>query len=216
MQAVAEALVGAPYRAEPLGGGPGLAERLAIDLTAFDCVTFVETVLALARSLSLDDFPRELMATRYAGGQVAWDRRLHYFCDWLRANQRRGAIRIRTRGAGSRAIETGLSVVAGLPARKARFHVVPKAQLERARRRLTSGSIVAFASTRAGLDFFHTGLVFTDDPGGAVAGMTLIHAARSARAVVAEPLGAFLARNRMRGLAFAAPVEPQPLRGGRR
>lgn len=215
MERHARALVGRPYLPAPLVGSPARAERLIIHLDGFDCVTFVESVLALARGRTLEGFARELIATRYTDGQVAWDQRLHYFSDWLRANQRRGAIRIRTRGAGSRSIRTGLSVVAGLPERRTRFHVVPKAQLERARRRLTSGSIVAFASTRSGLDFFHTGLVFGDDPGGRVAGLTLIHAARSAGRVVAEPLGDFLCRNRMRGLAFAAPVEPTTHRGGR-
>mgnify|MGYP003935089421 CR=1 FL=1 len=207
MRTLCLALVGRPYLDHPLGGGPGLPERLVARLDAFDCVTLVESVLSLARSRAWRGFLRELRNVRYREGRVAWRQRLHYFSDWMLANQRRGAIRIRTRGAGAHAVTTRLAILEGLPARHARFQVVPKRSLHRARRRLSDGTIVAFASVRTGLDFFHTGLLLVDDPRARPpAGIMLIHAARSARRVVAEPLEDFLGRNRMRGLAFAAPL----------
>jgi len=83
--------------------------------------------------------------------------------------------------------------------------VIPKPGLSQAARRLGMVSIVAFASVRAGLDFFHTGLLVRDRPDQPVAALSLIHAARSAGCVVREPLGAFLKRNRTRGIAFATP-----------
>jgi hypothetical protein len=129
---------------------------------------------------------------------VDWSARLHYFSDWMKYNQRRGALKIRTRGPGSRPIETGLGVIEGLPLRRARFHVVPKQKIHLARRRITDGSIVAFASTRSKLDFFHTGLIFISDE------LMLCHASRKAKKVIAEPLERYLKRNRMRGIAFAS------------
>jgi hypothetical protein len=207
MRSFADACVDRPYVADSLVGGPEEPERLVILLSAFDCVTFVECALALARSRTPAGFVRELRRTRYRGGRVAWAARLHYFSDWLRSNQRRGAVRIRTRGAGSRSIQATLGFVPGLPARRVRFHVVPKRGLRQARRRLDDGAVIAFASVRARLDFFHTGLVFQDEEG-----MTLFHASRSAGRVLAEPLGDFLGRNRMRGVAFASPLR----RGGSR
>lgn len=198
LRKTADAWLGRPYVANSLIGGPDWPEELVVDLRAFDCVTFVECVMAAARSRSPGGFLDELRRTRYREGRVGWFSRLHYFSDWMKSNQDRGAIRIRTRGAGSGCIETGLGVVAGLPARSARFHVVPKRKIHLARRRLCDGSIVAFASIRANLDFFHTGLVF--DAGGPL----LYHASRKAEKVIAEPLADYLEQNRMRGIAFAS------------
>jgi hypothetical protein len=198
LRSTADAWVGRSYIANSLIGGPDQPEKFVIDLRAFDCVTFVECVLAVARSRSPRGFLDELRRTRYREGRVEWISRLHYFSDWMKSNQARGAIRIRTRGAGSGCIETGLDVIAGLPARRVRFHVVPKRKIHLARQRLRDGSIVAFASTRAMLDFFHTGLVFDeDDP-------LLYHASQKAKKVIVEPLVDYLKRNRMRGIAFAS------------
>jgi hypothetical protein len=209
LQEAAQALLGTPYVSDPLGGGPQLPERFSFRLDGFDCVTFVETCLALARSRRARDFEDDLRRLRYRNGRVSWPTRLHYFSDWLRANQARGAIRIRTAGVGSQAISTRLALVPSLPARKIRLLVVPKTELERAWRRIGPASIVAFASTRARLDFFHTGLLFGEPSAGRVAGLRLCHASRQAGRVIQETLGDFLKRNRMRGIAFAAPLARQ-------
>jgi len=210
MLRVLETLRGRPYACCPLG--PRSArERLVVDLDAFDCVTLVETALALARSRTTRGFLAELKNTRYRDGRVAWTTRLHYFSDWLRHNQRRGALAIRSRGAGSRPVEAILSVVEGLPPRRVRFHVVPKRGLRAAGSRISDGAIVAFASVRPGLDFFHTGILFRE-PGGGSGSLTLYQAKRSVGAVVAEPLSDFLSANRMRGVAFATPRAPREAR----
>jgi hypothetical protein len=193
MRRIANAWLGRPYVADSLIGGPDRPERLALD-----CVTFIECVLAKARSRSRKGFIGELKKIRYRGGRVDWSTRLHYFSEWMKSNQKRKVIKIRTRGPGSRSIETSLDVIEGLPARRARFHVVPKQKIHLARRRILDGSIVAFASTRSKLDFFHTGLIFIGDE------LMLYHASRKAKKVIAEPLEKYLKRNRMRGIAFAS------------
>ena len=53
IDAISARLIGYPYDANPLGGGPDLSETLTISLEGFDCVTYVETVLALARARSV-------------------------------------------------------------------------------------------------------------------------------------------------------------------
>jgi hypothetical protein len=204
MRRIADAWLGRPYIADSLIGGPGQPERLVVNLQAFDCVTFVECVLAVARSRSRKGFAEELKKTRYREGRVAWSSRLHYFSDWMKSNQKRGAIKIRTRGPGSRVIETELGVLEGLPARRVRFHVVPKQKIHLARRRISAGSIVAFATTRPRLDFFHAGLLFPFSGDN----LLLYHASRKAGKVVAEPLDGYLRRNRMRGIAFASAGAP--------
>ncbi len=204
---LARLLLGRPYIERPLGGGPDRAERLVTRLDGFDCVTLVESALALARVRRADSFAAELRRLRYRDGRPGWTSRLHYFSDWLRTNQARGMVRIRTGGAGARRIETRLSAVAGLAPRWTRFDVLPKNALLRARRRVHAANIVAFASVRAGLDFFHTGLLLADPTAADPERWELIHASRSAGRVLAEPLLGFLHRNRMRGLAWASPCE---------
>jgi hypothetical protein len=205
VQRFAESLIGRPYVSHPLIGGPNKAEELVTGLSGFDCVTHVETVLALARSQSSADFQRELILLRYRDGKVAWEQRLHYFSDWLSENERRGVLQIDTRGPGSQRVTARLAVVEGLPPRNTEFDVVPKENLALAIPRIASGSVVAFASERDGLDYFHTGLLFFEKPGE----LMLVHAAKTVGSVGKEPLAAFLERNTMRGISFARPHEPR-------
>jgi hypothetical protein len=203
LRQAAEALLGAPYARAPLGGGPGQPERLSLRLDAFDCVTLVESCLALARSATPAAFRRELSLARYREGRIAWASRLHYFSDWLRWNRRRGALGGCLGGPGARSLEVRLALVPGLPARRTRLVLVPRRALAGYSPRMAPALVVAFASLRRGLDFFHVGLLFGDSPAQPAATRTLIHAALSRGGVVAEPLGEFLGRNRTRGLALA-------------
>jgi hypothetical protein len=201
----ARTLIGRPYLSHPLIGGPDAEETLVTGVSAFDCVTFVETVLALARTGSPSEFRDELVRIRYRAGRIAWTERLHYFSDWLLENEKRGVLSIDTRGPGSERIEARLAVLEGLPPRTTVFDVVPTQSLERAMPRIANGAVVAFASEREGLDYFHVGLLFIDEPGE----LALIHAGKSNGAVAKEPLAAFLRRNTMRGISFARPLDPR-------
>lgn len=200
---IAQRFLGRSYLANPLGGGLGQPEKLEVNLKGFDCVTLVETSLALARSRSIKGFLHELRHLRYRNGHIAWSHRLHYFYDWLVHNQKRGAVRIRSRGEGSRPVTVTLKLLKGFSPRRARFHVVPKMALKCALPRILDGTIVAFASTRAGLDFFHVGILAWSQRKGQKSYLTMTHAPRSIGKVFQEPLDCFLGRNRTRGIAFA-------------
>ena len=95
---VAEAskeFVGTPYKHSPLDSMP---DKFVIDVCGMDCVTLVETSLALAsasmkRNVLWTDFPAELENLRYRGGNSSgYASRLHYFCDWIADNVYRGNI----------------------------------------------------------------------------------------------------------------------------
>lgn len=105
---LAETFVGTTYEPGTLEvPGP---ERLVINFRALDCVTLVETVLALTRFVreegveALSDPPAararyesHLMALRYRGGRLdGYPSRLHYFSEWLADNEARGIVRIAT------------------------------------------------------------------------------------------------------------------------
>ncbi len=79
--------LGAPYQAGTLEAAG--REKLVINLAEFDCTTFVETVLALARcaaagKLSPSEFRKNVKFIRYRQAKIdGYASRLHYFTDWL-------------------------------------------------------------------------------------------------------------------------------------
>jgi hypothetical protein len=213
LRRVAEAFLYYPYIANSLVGGPQRAEELVVNLEAFDCVTYIETVMSLARSRTTKGFLHELTNMRYKDGKIAWPSRHHYFSDWMKHNAKRGVVDIRTRGVGSHSIEKKIDFVVGLRGRRVRFHIVPKNKIKLGLPRLSSGSIVAFTSVRSKLDFFHTGFLFHDSPSTpSVDDLFLVQAQKNAGQVMAQPLPEFLKLNRMKGIAFATPMRPSRLK----
>lgn len=91
-------LIGAPYEANPLDrGAQGTAEPLRAGFDGFDCVTYVETVLALARTIatgrtSADDYSAELAKLRYRGSEPGYCTRRHYFGDWAETQASAGVL----------------------------------------------------------------------------------------------------------------------------
>jgi hypothetical protein len=88
-----------PYAPLNETNGP---ERLRIDLARFDCVSLIDSSLAVARCAWLRDpteacFVRELVATRYRNGRMGdFASRLHYLEDWLDDNRARHRLEDRT------------------------------------------------------------------------------------------------------------------------
>ena len=77
------------------GGSPVRTEPLTLSLTHFDCVTLVESCLAVARvarggAPTWESFGREIERMRYRGGTAGYASRLHYFSEWIADGERRG------------------------------------------------------------------------------------------------------------------------------
>ena len=93
----AKKLQGIPYAGGTLD--TCLNESLIINLHAFDCTTFVETVLALAitkqkNQKSTKDFAQTLQRIRYRNGIInGYTSRLHYFSDWILNNVQKNIIK---------------------------------------------------------------------------------------------------------------------------
>lgn len=99
---VGRQLLGRPYVPYTLDQNP--TEQLVVNLQAFDCTTYLETVLALALArheqpqkatpVSVEQsFRQYLTQLRYRNGRIdGYASRLHYFSDWLRDNERRGLV----------------------------------------------------------------------------------------------------------------------------
>lgn len=88
-------LAGTPYVASTLEKGD--KEQLIINLRELDCTTFTENALALSLCMkngkkTFRDYANFLRRIRYAGGQVAYDKRLHYFTSWIDNNSTNGFV----------------------------------------------------------------------------------------------------------------------------
>lgn len=77
LKSISKRFVGRPYLRSPLGEGWGIDEDPTIRFDAFDCTTYVETVLALAISLSPSSQLNNLNRIRYVGGRVEYQARRH-------------------------------------------------------------------------------------------------------------------------------------------
>ena len=202
VEALSALLLGAPYEANGLVGSAETPELFVAPLDRFDCVTYVESVYALARAGDPAGFADELRKIRYEGGVVEWARRNHYMTDWLRRNGKAGVVwPVAAEGLGVRK-EKLLNVVPGLPAKKVSLYPVPKSKLRAYAPRLKNGDLLLFVSTKPGLDVFHRGLLVLS--GGV---LKLRHASRSAGRVVEEELSGFLRANAMAGLLASRPQE---------
>ncbi|HXF05973.1 MAG TPA: N-acetylmuramoyl-L-alanine amidase-like domain-containing protein [Blastocatellia bacterium] len=204
MKTIARLLHGRPYRENPLVGSADSPEVFTFSLRAFDCVTYIETVLALALARSARDFLRWLRRIRYRNGRVTWRDRHHYMVEWIRANARQGVIADLTRGPMTVSRSKTLAVVAGRAPRRVRFRLFPKRMIGRIAPQMRDGDLLFFASTRKYLDVFHVGLVFVGADG-----ITLSHAARSRGQVIEQPLEHFLRENRMAGVLWVRPRRPE-------
>lgn len=211
MKVISGRLLGAPYLVSPLIGSPTEPEKLVTTLAGFDCVTFMESVLALALAGSAAEFPELLREIRYVYGEVAWRKRHHYTVDWARHNLRRGFLTDITRGPDSVLRRKSLDLIPGLPPRIVSFSYFPKKKLGHISPLLQDGDLIFFVSTRRGLDVFHTGLIFRDGRR-----LLLRHAARSQGGVVEQELKEFVETNRMSGFIVMRPREREKYKQRRR
>lgn len=90
---IAKSFLGSAYEANTIEA-PG-EEKLVVHLQSFDCVTFYETALVLARCIkkkvvTFDNYKKELQFVRYRGGEInGYPSRLHYTVDYFLDNARK-------------------------------------------------------------------------------------------------------------------------------
>ncbi len=218
-------LAGAPYRLSPLGEGRGPDPDPRFRLDAFDCVTFVETALALGSAASVAEAARLLDDVRYHGSPDFAHRNHYVEAQWLPSLVEKGwlepatrrvapevAVRVEKRldAALWRAAERAGHVLPGLPPERRptgtfALDMVPLAQARAIAPRLEPGLVLlVLREDRADRPFrvTHMGLVVADTRGRRY----LRHASdvTGVMKVRDEPLDAFLSRNaRQRGWPVA-------------
>lgn len=198
---ISEFFLGRSYIEGSLGGGPELPEEFRVSLGAFDCVTYIETVLALASARTIDEFIDTIRRIRYEDGEISWFRRNHYMVDWSRNNEERGFIRKITAGPNIEEKTCMLSLIAGLPVRTTTFQFLPTKYRADVASLVERGDLILFVSTRETLDVFHAGVLIARD-----GSLFVRHAGRTAGQVIEQDLDEFIRQNQMAGFILLRPV----------
>jgi hypothetical protein len=179
---IGKSFLGMPYGAGTLETKG--AEHLVVNLREFDCFTFVENVIALAKYLksrekSFKAFRNLLQKIRYRQGRLhGYASRLHYFSDWIYDNQKKGIVRDVTKEIGGRPLRKALTFMTAHPeiypplkngatlrsmksvertiSRRTLFFT-PKNSLKRLEDRICDGDLIAVTTNMEGLDVQHVG-----------------------------------------------------------
>ncbi len=210
-------LVGVRYQLGPLGEGRGPDPDPRFRLDAFDCVTFIETALALGAGRSDDEVRRALDDLRYGGEVSIADRDHEVLSQWIPRNVEKGWLRPISRElAGAATVEVATSYdrerwdrlakrgrrlagvpVARLPLGRFSAEVIPPAALLALEARLPDGAVL-WVVREERLDQLtrvtHGGLVVVKG------GRRWVRHASSwptVQRVVEEPLALFLERQRV-------------------
>jgi cell wall-associated NlpC family hydrolase len=231
VQAIAEQFLGTPYKADLLDQTQ--EETLVVTLNKFDCVLFVETVLALARGVAVQDysyqtFVNHIRDQRYRSGQMdGYCSRLHYFADWILDNQKRGTIHNIAQELGGVPLGKTLNFMSThrqsyppLANNDANYqcmvetenklngvtiNYIPTNQIRRVYDQLKPGDIVAIATNLPGLDVTHTGLVYRSPSGN----IGFIHASPIGEVAIARDLHRYAGKVKNAiGILVARPIDP--------
>ena len=211
------ALEGVPYVAGTLEGpGPELC-RVTTD--GFDCVTFMELALDLARTVRIGHEPTAgdvtdaIAFTRYRGGRLdGYTSRLHYTSEWIADNIAKGVLEDVTPSLGGvrfplqvgfmsahpqsyPALSADSALVDSMRRIERRINTtrrthVPRDRVAAIEPKLRTGDLVAITTSTTGLDYAHTGIIIRDGNGA-----RLLHASsKNGRVTLDDRIGAYLAR----------------------
>ena len=218
-----------PYVAHTLEKVP---EQLVINLRELDCTTFAENCLALARTIHSGEetdtrFAAELKQIRYRQGILdGYPSRLHYFCDWIYDNARKGLVRDITEELGGVRLEKEINFMSTHPesysqleqdstlvevirrqeaAISARhLYYIPEDQVEEAEPRLQEGDIAGITTSIDGIAIMHVVILVRRD-----GRIHMLHASSSAGRVVIsdQPLSDYLRTSELAtGIMVARPI----------
>jgi hypothetical protein len=237
---VGEFAIGSPYEAFALeayikaGGDPAKKEPLTLSLRKFDCVSLVESSLAVARvgddpqPATWDRFAREMERMRYRGGvRGNYTTRLHYFSEWISDGAKRGLLRDLGPELGAvqdaRPLRFMTEHRASYPALASDYvfeeigemereldssprWMIPAGRIAEVSPRIESGDVLAFATAIPGLDVTHSAFAYRDSAGV----LRVLHAPLSGGAVeiTAHTLPEYVgAIRRATGILVARPLK---------
>jgi len=108
---LSERFLGTPYAHSPLGEGEGQDPDPRLRLDKVDCLTFVETVIALGLSSSVEDVLHVLDSVRYRSRPDYAGRNHLMEAEWLPSNTAKGVVRDVTAELSGDAARPGWKVI---------------------------------------------------------------------------------------------------------
>lgn len=193
---ISRRFLGTPYRQATLIGDLLTPEVFVINLREMDCLTFLEYVEAMRRSVSFREFQENLLRVRYRSGVPEFMGRNHFFTDWRETEG--GFIRDVTQELGP-AVRTvtkdlnrkadGSPILPGIQPVERTVRYLPSAAVKGALSQIRTGDYIGIYSAGPGLDVSHTGIAVRMQDG-----LILRHASSRERyrRVVDEPLVSYL------------------------
>ena len=221
--------LGIPYVGATLENG--MEEKLVINLREFDCTTFAENCLALARTVKsgktdFESYITELQHIRYRNGiRNQYLSRLHYFCEWIHNNAEKKIVSEDPNLKGERfekpirfmsshpdsyhVLKEHPEIIPTLISQEKEisstdFYYFPKSNPENLIKNLKHGVIIGLTSNTEGLDINHTGIIVWKD-----GQFHLLHAGLTAKMVVISegPITDFIKpESKNTGIMIARPV----------
>ena len=208
LQKTAEFFLEKPYVAGTLDKND--IEKLVINLREFDCVTFVETVMALANTtasndLTFDNFASQLKQIRYRNGVIdGYDSRLHYTSDWAENNVEKKILSAKSQELGGiletknidfmtsqrsayNALKTDDEMLGKIKSiendinKRKGFYYLPKEKITSKEAEIPHMAMIAFTTSIKGLDTTHTGFAYKKN-----GKLTFIHASSAKNKVVID------------------------------
>lgn len=208
LEKTARFFLGKPYVPHTLEI-PG-EEKLVVNLREFDCTTFVESIIALARiaysgKADFESFLGELQRIRYRDGNLqGYASRLHYTSDWVCDNEKKGLLKNISAGLGGvpeqktidfmtthreayRQLKDDDTLLREMQKieevinQRGGFYYLSKAEIAGKAFAIPHMSIVTFTTGIKGLDVTHMGFAFRDGER-----LTFIHASSTQKKVIID------------------------------
>lgn len=205
--------IGVPY----VGGTLDRAEeeKLLINTSELDCTTFVEIVTALTRCMSgngkrdFSDFCRQLQHVRYINGEIAYEKRQHYFTVWISDNAEEGIVTdiqnnppftkvqhvsvnwMTTHQQSYKMLKNNAKRLQGIKALEEQisgksYRYIPKEQIMDSRlfrNTIHNGDILVMITNKKGLDTTHIGIASWHQDG-----LHMLNASSIHKKVIDEPM----------------------------
>lgn len=185
-------------------------EKLVVNFEEFDCTTFVETCLALSRTLkseqqTYENYCRNLTRIRYRNGVVdGYTSRLHYMTDWIDNAESAGILHDISPEIGGGKSKKTINFMSNHPQyykqlkdnncnlakikeiessinKRDTYSFVLKQSVATAKRNINDGDIIIFATSTDGLDYSHIGIAYRQNEE-----LHFIHASSRMKKVIIE------------------------------
>ena len=210
VQALGERFLERPYLVGPLDQTP--TEQLVCRLDGFDCFTFDEAMLAMARtvkeeSYSYDRYKEYTRQLRYRNGDMSYCNRMHYYTAFVQQAEEEGVLRNITEEIGgvrrpdkryaymgahrdaypqleSDSLYQCIQQVEERLNRTMDYYYVPQDSIRQVYDQLKAGDLISTATDIEGLDVTHTGLVYKGSDGST----GLLHASTSGGVKISSDL----------------------------